>query len=130
MRTQIIMSAAAVTAACASVALAATLGVSTTDVGSGNASIAACDTNGFTETYTTSGGLVTAVTVSGIADPGCEGGSLKLTLTDAAGASIASAGPGTVPTDGDTVDNSLTLSTSPQPSSSAVAGIRISIEGP
>ena len=124
------MSAAAVTAVCASVAVAASLGVSTTDVGSGNASIVVCDTNGFTETYTTVRGLVTAVTVSGIADPGCEGGSLKLTLTNASGVSIASAGPGTVPTDGDTLDDSLTLSTSAQPSSSTVAGIRIAIEGP
>ncbi|HEY9379056.1 MAG TPA: hypothetical protein VIQ02_18415, partial [Jiangellaceae bacterium] len=66
----------------------------------------------------------------GIADPGCEGGSMKLTLTDAAGVSIASAGPGTVPTDGDTLDNSLALSTSAQPSAGAVAGIRIAIEGP
>ena len=130
MRARIFISAAAVTAVCASVALAASLGVSSTDVGSGDASIVACDSNGFTETYTTSRGLVTAVTVGGIADPGCEGGSLKLTLTNTSGVSIASAGPGTVPTDGDALDNSLTLSTSAQPSASAVAGIRIAIEGP
>jgi hypothetical protein len=131
MRSRALFSAAAVaTAASASVALAAALGVSTTKVGSGDTAIIACDTDGFTETYTTSGGVVTAVTVSGIADPGCEGGSLQLTLTNAAGDSIASAGPTTVPTDGDTSDNSMTLSNSPQPSSSAVAGIHISIVGP
>ena len=130
MRSKILMSAAATAAACSSVALAATLGVGTTDVGAGNASIVACDTNGFTESYTTSAGLVTGVTVSGIADPGCEGGSLKLTLTNTAGASVASAGPATVPTDGDTADNSTTLTPIPTPLASSVAGIRISIEGP
>jgi len=130
MRVRILASATAVTAVCASVALAASLGVGTTNVSSGNASIIACDPDGFTETYTTSSGLVSSVTVSGIADPGCEGGSLKLTLTDASGVSISSAGPEAVPTDGDTLDDSLTLTTSPQPSASTVAGIRIAIEGP
>jgi len=73
---------------------------------------------------------VTTVTVGAIADPGCEGGSLSVTLTDSAGASIATAGPQTVPADGDTTDNSMALTTSPQPGAAQVAGYHVSITGP
>jgi hypothetical protein len=89
-----------------------------------------CDANGFTHSYTTSRGNVTAVTIGGIADPACEGGSMKVTLTNAAGMSIASAGPLTVPADGDTSDDSVTLPTSPQSPASQVSGIEIDVEGP
>ena len=51
-------------------------------LGAGGATVPACDTNGFTVTYTTSGGNVTNAIVGGIADPGCEGGSLSVTLTN------------------------------------------------
>ena len=122
--------AAVLTAASASVALAAAFGISGTSLGAGDTAVAACDTGGFTVSFTTSRGLVTAVTVGAIADPACEGGSLSATVTDAAGASIAMAGPQTVPTDGDVTDNVMTLTTSPQPSASLVAGYHVSIAGP
>jgi hypothetical protein len=121
---------AALVASSASIAYAAGIGISTRKVGGGNAAVVACDTNGFTVTFTTTRGNVTAVTVSGIADPACEGGTLRVTVTDAAGASIASGGPQTVPTDGDTTDNSLAVSANPQPAASQVAGYNISIAGP
>lgn len=105
-------------------------GLSTTKVGSGNSVIAACDANGFTPSYTTSGGNITSVTVSGIADPGCEGGSLKLSVVDSAGVSLASGGPLTIPTDADTIDDTVTVTVSPQPSAASAAGVHMSVVGP
>ncbi len=130
MKSAILGCAAAVAAASVSVALAAGLGISTTDVGAGTTPVAACDTNGFTVSFTTSRGNVTAVTVGGIADPACEGGSLAVTVTNSAGSSIAMAGPTTVPTDGDATDNSMTLTTAPQPGAAQVAGYHVSNTGP
>ena len=73
---------------------AATLGGLTAKrLGAGKAVVTACDTNGFSVTYTTSAGSVTAVNLGSIADPGCEGGQLSLSLADASGAVIVSRGP-------------------------------------
>lgn len=130
MKTWIALCATAVLAASASVALAASLGVGSAALGAGVAAVPRCDANGFTYTFTTSGGDLTAVTVADLADPACEGGELQLTLTDSTGASIASGGPQPVPTDGDSVANSLTVSTTPQPSATQVAGIHVSVNGP
>ena len=49
-------------------------GVSAGGLGAGGAVVPACDSNGFTVGYTLAAGAVTAVTVSGIADPACSGG--------------------------------------------------------
>lgn len=111
-------------------AAAATLLLVAAPSGAGDASVLPCDPNGFTHGYTTSRGLVTAVTVGGLADPACEGGSVRASVTDASGASLASAGPQAIPVDGDTADNAVTLATSPQPGASLVAGIHIVVEGP
>ena len=109
---------------------AATLGGLTAGkLGAGGAVVAACDTNGFTVTYATSGSTVTSATVGGIADPGCETGVLSLTLANGA-TSVASGGPLTVPVDAGTVDNSVTLALSPQPTASQVNRVHVSIEGP
>ncbi len=130
-KTVILLGAVAVaTTATASVVLAASVGISAPKLGGGNITVVACETDGFTVGYTTSRGNVTTVAVSAIADPACEGGTLAVTLTNAAGDSIATAGPQPVPTDGDTADNSLALTTSPQPGASQVAGYHVSITGP
>lgn len=120
----------AAVAASASVAMAASFGVATTKVGTGDAAVVACDTNGFTLSFTTSRANLTAVTVGGIADPACEGGSLAVTVTSSTGASIATGGPQTIPADGDSTDNSVTVSASSQPSATQVAGYHVSITGP
>jgi hypothetical protein len=113
------------------VASAASLGgIGGSSLGADDAPVSACDSNGFTVGYTTSGGNVTSVTVSGIADPGCEGGSLQLRLKDSTGASIGAGGPQTVPTDGDTTDNSMNVSASPTPDAALVTGISITVSGP
>jgi hypothetical protein len=127
----ILVGIAVAAVASASLASAATLGGSTSDrVAAGDAAIPACDANGFSVTYTTSGGNVTAATVADIADPGCEGGDLSVTVTDSTGASIASGGPSSIPTDGDTNPNSLTVSVSPQPAAEQVAGVQVAVVGP
>lgn len=109
---------------------AATLGGLTPGrLGARGAVVAACDTNGFTVTYVTSGSTVTSATVGGIADPGCQTGVLSLTLADGA-TSVASGGPTTVPTDPGTVDDSVTLALSPQPPAAQVNRVHVSIEGP
>lgn len=104
-------------------------GIADGRLGADDAGVPACDTNGFTVAYTTSGGNVTAVAVSGIADPGCEGGDLSLAVTQA-GTSIGSGGPQIVPTDGDVVDNSMSVSVSPNPDAALVDGISITVAGP
>ncbi len=118
------------TVASACFASAAALGGISGGVAAGNAAITACDTNGFTVSYATSGGNVTAVTLGGIADPGCEGAAVSLALTDAGGSSIASGGPATIPTDGDTADNTITVAVAPNPAAEQASGYHVSIVGP
>ena len=111
-------------------AFAASLGLSSGRLGAGDAVVSACDTNGFTVSYTTSGGNVASVGVSGIADPGCEGGRLSVTLANASGTAVGSGGPQTVATDGDTTDNSMTIALSPTPAASVVARVHVVVTGP
>jgi hypothetical protein len=109
---------------------AATLGgLSPSRLGAGAATAAACDTNGFTVSYATSGGNVTSATVGGIADPGCEAGELSLTLANGA-ASVGGGGPVTVAADAGTVDNAVTVALSPQPPAAQVNRVHVSIVGP
>lgn len=105
-------------------------GLAATGLGAGKAVVAACDTDGFDVSYTTSSGTVTAVTVSGIADPGCEGGQLALTLANTAGTSVGAGGPQAVPIDGDTTDNAMTVTLSPQPAAAVVTAIHVVVTGP
>lgn len=129
MKAAVVWILASAIAASVGVAAAATVGLATARTGAGDTAIVACD-DAFTVSYTTSGGKVTVVTVGGIADPGCEGGALSLSLTNVTGDSIASPGPQAVSTDGDSLDNSLALATTPQPNADQVAGIVISVVGP
>lgn len=99
-------------------------------LGAGNAVVAACDTDGFTVSYTTSAGNVTSVTLGGIADPGCEGGQLSVVLANSSGTSVGAGGPTVVPTDGGTVDNSMTMPLSPTPAASVVTAIHVVVTGP
>ena len=111
-------------------ALAAPLGLQTAPLGAAAAPVLRCDEDGFTYAFTTSGGNVTAVTVGDVADPGCEGGVLRVTLTGGGGGAVASAGPATVPTDGDSAANAVTLATDAQPAATGVTGVRAVLEGP
>jgi hypothetical protein len=115
----------------AGVAAAATFGgVSGPALSAGDGAIAACDPDSVATLYTTTAGNVTAVTVGGLADPGCEGASLSLTVIDATGAGIASGGPQTIPTDAGVIDNSVVVSVSPNPLAEAPTAVKIVIAGP
>ena len=115
----------------AGVAAAATFGgVSGSALSAGDGAIVACDPDSLTTLYTTTAGNVTAVTVGGLADPGCEGASLSLTVIDATGAAIASGGPQTIPTDAGVVDNGIVVAVSPNPLAEAPAAVKIVIAGP
>jgi hypothetical protein len=76
-------------------AIAASLGVTTSGLGAGTATVASCDTNGvatsFDTTYSAAaaGYKVTTVHVTGIATPACDGLTMKVTLMGAADASLA-----------------------------------------
>lgn len=76
-------------------AMAASLSVSSTRLGSGNAVVPSCDTDGVTTTYTvqynttgTAGYKIDTADISGVA-PACNGGSMKITLTGASDAPLA-----------------------------------------
>ena len=120
----------AAAAAVTPVAAAALTAVTGGAIGSGSAPIASCDADGFAATYVTSGLSVTAVTVSGIADPGCEGGVLQIRVTDATGASIAAGAPQTIAADGDVLDNTETVTVAPQPAATTAMRIKLVVEGP
>lgn len=117
-------------AAVAVVASAATLGgLGASGLAAGQTAVSACDGDGFTYDLSVSTGLVTAVVVGDVADPGCEGGTLHLTLVDDAGADIGG-GTETVPVDEDTDANLVTVSLSVQPLLTDVAGIHAAVVGP
>jgi hypothetical protein len=129
MRVAIVTTAAAAVAATAFVAFAAQLGLAPANAGAGATPISRCDTDGFTVSYGLTGPNVSSVTVGGIADPACEGASVTVTLTSTGGSSIGS-GTGTVPTDGDALDNTVVVATSPTPAEVTVTGIQIVLVGP
>jgi hypothetical protein len=92
-------------------------------LGNGSIPVSACDSDGFTVTYVTSGGNVTSVTVGGIA-LACSGGSLKLTVVNSSRSSLATGGPATVS------GTTASVSVSPNPAAATAAGVDVSITGP
>ena len=96
MRKRLLIAAAVGTAVFAGAyAMAASLSVSSTRLGSGNAVVTSCDTDGVASTYTvsysatgTAGYKIDTTEISGVA-PACNGGSMKITLTGASNASLA-----------------------------------------
>jgi hypothetical protein len=76
-------------------AVAASLNVTASSLGAGTATVASCDTDGvaagFDTTYSVAavGYKVTTVHITGIATPGCDGRTMKVTLIGAADASLA-----------------------------------------
>ena len=78
-------------------AVAASLTVTSSTLGAGTGTVASCDTDGVTTSYTVSytaaaaGYTVGNVSVAGIATTGCDGKVMKVTLVGAADASLAEA---------------------------------------
>lgn len=108
---------------------AATLGVTGTDLGAGNAAVASCDTDGVTTSYgndwdtTDKRYEVTSVTINGIADA-CDGKTLKVALTDSTNVRLGD-GSVTVPTGAGTTATVSTLSANP--AASAVLNVHVVI---
>lgn len=118
------------TAAFASAGSAASLGgAGSPRLVAGSAAVASCDGDGFGISHGTAGGRVATVTVSGISDPGCSGGVLRVMLTSS-GTAVAGGGPIAVPTDGDANADALTLNVNPQPAAGEVDGFSVSVVGP
>jgi hypothetical protein len=122
-RLLILCSVVAVGVPCSLAAASALQGVSSARVGNGSTPVAACDTDGFTVSYTTSGGNLTSVAIGGIASA-CNGASLRVTVVDSSRTSVASGGPVTVS------GSSATVSVSPNPPGSTPAGVDVSMVGP
>ena len=76
-------------------AVAASLSVTSSSLGAGTGTVASCDTNGVATSFDTTydaaavGYEVTTVHVTGIATPGCDGLTMKVTLVGAGDASLA-----------------------------------------
>lgn len=74
--------------------VAASLGVSGNTLGSGTSTVTSCDTNGVATSYATAydsavaGYEVTTVSITGLATPGCDGKSMKVTLVGSGDASL------------------------------------------
>jgi hypothetical protein len=126
-RLLLLLAAAAAAVPFAAAALTAITGGA---VGSGSAVVAACDADGFGASYATSGGAITAVTVTEIADPGCEGGVMRVAIVDGAGVSIGSGGPVTIAVDGDAADNVATVPVAGSPAALSAQRVHVVVEGP
>jgi hypothetical protein len=126
-RLLVLLAAAAVATPFAAAALTSVAGGA---VGSGSAAVAPCDSDGFGAAYTTSGGGITAVTVTGIADPDCEGAVARVAIVDASGAAIGTGGPETVAADGDAVDNAATVPVTDLPALLDARRVEVVLEGP
>ena len=74
--------------------VAASLGVSGNTLGSGTGTVTSCDSNGVATSYATAydstvaGYEVTTVSVAGLATPGCDGKSMKVTLVGSGDSSL------------------------------------------
>ena len=119
----ILLAAVAMGVPCSLAAASALQGVNSAKAGNGSAPVSGCDSDGFTVSYTTSGGNVTSVTIGDIATT-CNGGSLKVTVVDGSRTSLASGGPVTVS------GSTATVSVSPNPAGATPAGVDVSIAGP
>jgi hypothetical protein len=103
---------------------AATLGLASTGIGAGQAAVASCgDTTSVQRTYTTALGAATAINLTGFPAT-CNGGQSEVTITDAAGAVVASGGPAAI------AGGAVSLSLSPQPNVSQVRTAHIVVRGP
>lgn len=102
-------------------------GLQSRDLGAGGAAVAPCDPNGVEVSVKTNGsGEVTAVTVSGLAYPACDGETLLVTLTGSSGAKVGD-GSATVAVPG---DGDETVPIDELPARQGVDGAQIAIFDP
>lgn len=107
-------------------AVAASLGVTSNQLGAGSADVNSCDANGVTASYDASfvsgSYKVTEVNVTGVNDAACNGHTLGVTLVNAAGASIGT-GTATITTGTTAYDVVIAA----QPAASAVEDVHVVI---
>jgi hypothetical protein len=109
-------------------ASAASLGLTSDDLGAGDDAVGRCDTS-FTVTYiVNTANKVTDVTVGGIARPACSLGELSVALTNSANINIGEGGPVTIPAGG--TDASVTVNILALPDAISVKATHIIIVGP
>ena len=111
--------------------LAAGLDVTANKLGSGSGTVTSCDTNGVTSDYTFTSGTstVSAVLVSGIADAGCDGVTVLVQVLDSTGAVLTGGyGSATNTADGDTSDNSVSVSLNTGQAAADIAGVRVTLK--
>jgi hypothetical protein len=118
----------ALSASAARFAAAATLGTSSSSVGAASATVAACDTDGFTypARVVNSSHFVTSLTVAGV-NAACAGSTLTVNLADASGASI---GSGTAAIAAGFGGGNVVVTITSSTAASSIAGYRIAIVGP
>jgi hypothetical protein len=110
--------------------LAASLGVSSSSLGAGNSSVAACQSGTLTSSYATSydstipGYKVGVVTVSGLAST-CYSKSFRVTLANSSNTSLGEV-TGTTPSSGSTFTADFTSS---NVSAAGLAGVHVLIAG-
>ncbi len=110
--------------------LAASLNVSSAKLGSGDATITACDTDGVNSTYTFTSGTsdVSAIAVSGIADPNCDGAEVRVQALNSSG-TVLGHGTATNTADADTNPNSVDVALNTAVASSDIATVRVTLNG-
>ena len=95
MKRMIITLAFATVAGALTLGVAASMPVTSANLGSGAAEVESCDSDGFHVTYVAEAGdprRITAVTVNDIEQPGCELQTLSIVVSDAGGLARATAG--------------------------------------
>lgn len=105
----------------ASVALAASLSITSKKLATGHATVSRCATNGVSVTQNLTSSNVTSVTIAGIAST-CVGGALSVTVNNG---TANSSGTGTVPSGG-----SMTVNLAPAVPANDTEEIDVSISGP
>jgi hypothetical protein len=103
-------------------ASAAALDAAGGDVGAATASVATCDPDGFSVSFTTLSGNVTSISIGSIAGA-CAGGQLSVTLTSS-GVSVGSGGPVLVA--GSAVDVAIPAA----PDADTIDGYHATVVGP
>jgi len=121
----------------AATGFAASLNVSSDQLGSGLAPVSSCDTDGVNASYTIVLGLVVAVVVTGIADGStslgagaCDGETVYVEALSSGGAVITGA-TGAASNNGDinVTDDTVSVPLTVPPSAANVANVRITITG-
>jgi hypothetical protein len=111
--------------------MAASMDVTAGKLGSGSGTVTSCDTNGVTSDYTFTSGTstVSAVVVNGIADAACDGATVLVQALSSGGTVLTGGyGSATNTADGDTSDNSVSVSLNTGQPAADIASVRVTLK--